>query len=57
MCPTPGCKKQISMSEIREHIGEKVLEELDSQIMNNLLNESKNLIKCKCGNIMEFVEG
>ena len=56
-CPAQGCDKLVAMSEIRENMGEKAMDELEQQIMNTFINESSNMIKCKCGNIMEFIQG
>jgi len=47
----------IGNGEIREVMGAEAMEELEQQLMMNLMNETMNLVKCKCGNVMEFAPG
>lgn len=48
---------QILDYEIKQHMGPELMEELEKKVTQCLLDESQNLISCKCGNIMQFEKG
>lgn len=38
-------------------MGEQDLDKLQKEMMERVLNEDKNLVRCKCGNAIEVLQG
>eukprot|EP00347_Sterkiella_histriomuscorum_P002581 403367593 len=55
-CPA-GCRGNIAQHEIKDLLGEAVIEELEKIQQASLLSQNQNLVSCSCGNIMEVVQG
>ncbi len=56
-CPHEGCGKSIQEWEFNQYITEDQRARLDKMVNDYILNQSHNVVACKCGNIMELEEG
>lgn len=56
-CLMRGCEAKLSDFEIRDILGKEDMDALDSKILNAMLDKDKNLVRCKCGNAIEFSKG
>jgi IBR domain, a half RING-finger domain len=57
VCPVKSCGIKLANAEIRLILGDKEYEDLQTEMTNKLLEEQEGIVRCKCGNAIEFVKG
>ena len=56
-CMHPGCKVNILDMEVRAILGDKAYEDLQTKMTLKLLDQQNGIVRCKCGNAIEFMKG
>ena len=56
-CPCDNCDMKIFDAEIRIAMGDKDYDDFMVKLASKALEGDKNVVKCKCGNLIELVQG
>eukprot|EP00347_Sterkiella_histriomuscorum_P011168 403373493 len=56
-CPQLDCNQFLMEFELRQVLGDKVFDDLQQTSVKKFLSEEMDLIKCKCGNMIEVTQG
>lgn len=56
-CLFQGCKAKLQDWEVREILGKEAYEALQQKMATSFIEEDENIVRCKCGNAIEVVQG
>lgn len=56
-CLAEGCESKVQDFEVRTVLGNEEYEKLQEKMTNKALEGDQNMVKCKCGNMIEMVQG
>jgi len=56
-CPIHDCEIKLFEAEIRQVLGEKTYDDLQTKMTSKALEGQLNLVKCPCGNMIEVLQG
>jgi hypothetical protein len=54
-CLSDGCEEKLQDFEVRIILGQEAYEALQQKMTNKALEGEQNMVKCKCGNMIELV--
>jgi hypothetical protein len=56
-CPCNNCDQKLLDNEIKHSMGEKEFDSFMLALTSKVFEGNKNVVKCKCGNLIELVVG